>query len=199
MPVLVRPATPDDADAPRLPRGGPRGLGALLAGGAGRRERDRVLRRPRLRRRGGRRGGRLRMAPRERARHAVHRPARVGPRRRAGADGRSTRGPAGGDAVDRGAEHASTPRLRAVRLAAGRRQAREGVCGRYVHRAAVQDCARGTAMTLDPYTLPENLPVPEDDGAADHLTGVEVPGVVLESSQGSVDVSSYTVVYVYPR
>ena len=54
-------------------------------------------------------------------------------------------------------------------------------------------------MTLDPYTLPENLPVPEDDGAADHLTGVEVPGVVLESSQGPVDVSSYTVVYVYPR
>jgi len=41
--------------------------------------------------------------------------------------------------------------------------------------------------------------VPEDDGAADHLTGVEVPGVVLESSQGPVDVSSYTVVYVYPR
>jgi len=28
---------------------------------------------------------------------------------------------------------------------------------------------------------------------------VEVPGVVLESSQGPVDVSSYTVVYVYPR
>ena len=54
-------------------------------------------------------------------------------------------------------------------------------------------------MTLDPYTLPDNLPVPEDDGAADHLTGVEVPGVVLESSQGPVDVSSYTVVYVYPR
>jgi len=54
-------------------------------------------------------------------------------------------------------------------------------------------------MTLDPYTLPDNLPVPEDDGAADHLPGVEVPGVVLESSQGPVDVSSYTVVYVYPR
>ena len=54
-------------------------------------------------------------------------------------------------------------------------------------------------MTLDPYTLPDNLPVPEDDGAADHLSGVEVPGVVLESSQGPVDVSSYTVVYVYPR
>jgi peroxiredoxin len=54
-------------------------------------------------------------------------------------------------------------------------------------------------MTLDPYTLPDNLPVPEDDGAADHLPGVEVPGVVLESSQGPVDVSTYTVVYVYPR
>ena len=54
-------------------------------------------------------------------------------------------------------------------------------------------------MTLDPYTLPEGLPVPEDDGAADHLPGTEVPAVTLESSRGPVDVSVFSVVYVYPR
>jgi peroxiredoxin len=51
----------------------------------------------------------------------------------------------------------------------------------------------------DLYTLPPGLPVPEDDGAADHLTGLELPPVVLESSQGPVDVSSLGVLYVYPR
>ena len=30
-------------------------------------------------------------------------------------------------------------------------------------------------MTVDPYTLPENLPVPDDDGAADHLVGMRIP------------------------
>jgi peroxiredoxin len=51
----------------------------------------------------------------------------------------------------------------------------------------------------DLYTLPPDLPVPEDDGAADHLTGLELPSVVLESSQGPVDVSAIGVLYVYPR
>ena len=58
-------------------------------------------------------------------------------------------------------------------------------------------------MTSDPYTLPPGLPVPEDDGAADHLPGRELPRVVLESSQGSVDLAELCaergVVYVYPR
>jgi len=51
----------------------------------------------------------------------------------------------------------------------------------------------------DLYTLPPDLPVPEDDGAADHLPGVELPSLVLESSQGPVDVSTIGVLYVYPR
>ena len=51
----------------------------------------------------------------------------------------------------------------------------------------------------DPYVLPEGLPVPEGDGAADHLPGVELPSLVLDSSQGSVDVSDFEVLYVYPR
>ena len=54
-------------------------------------------------------------------------------------------------------------------------------------------------MSSDVYTLPPNLPVPEDDGAADHLVGLELPQLVLESSAGSVDVRDFAVVYIYPR
>jgi peroxiredoxin len=45
--------------------------------------------------------------------------------------------------------------------------------------------------------------VPEDDGAADHLPGSEVPSLVLDSSRGPVDLAQLcaerAVVYVYPR
>jgi peroxiredoxin len=51
----------------------------------------------------------------------------------------------------------------------------------------------------DPYVLPEGLPVPVDDGAADHLTNAELPDVVLPSSQGAVNVRDFDVLYVYPR
>jgi peroxiredoxin len=51
----------------------------------------------------------------------------------------------------------------------------------------------------DPYVLPENLPVPVDDGAADHLTGAQLPDVTLPSSQGAVNVRDFDVLYVYPR
>jgi len=54
-------------------------------------------------------------------------------------------------------------------------------------------------MTLDPYVLPADLPIPEDDGAADHLTGLELPDLELESSQGAVNVRDLDVLYVYPR
>lgn len=52
---------------------------------------------------------------------------------------------------------------------------------------------------LDPDVLPPNLPVPQDDGPDDHLTGLELPSLVLESSQGPVDVSQCEVPYVDPR
>ena len=54
-------------------------------------------------------------------------------------------------------------------------------------------------MSLDVYSLPPDLPVPEDDGAADHLTGLHLPDLVLESSEGPVNVRDFEVVYVYPR
>lgn len=53
------------------------------------------------------------------------------------------------------------------------------------------------------YELPEDLPAPEDDGACDHLTGMTLPSVVLQSTGGErVDLSTTkgrVVVYIYPR
>ena len=54
-------------------------------------------------------------------------------------------------------------------------------------------------MSHDVYSLPPNLPVPEDDGAADHLAGLHLPDLVLDSSQGEVNVRDFAVIYVYPR
>ncbi|HMI28551.1 MAG TPA: peroxiredoxin [Gaiellaceae bacterium] len=52
---------------------------------------------------------------------------------------------------------------------------------------------------FDPHVLPGGLPEPEDDGAADHLAGAELPDLVLPSSQGGVNVRDFEVLYVYPR
>ena len=55
----------------------------------------------------------------------------------------------------------------------------------------------------DPTVLPEDLPVPRDDGAARHLTGAKLPALALAATDGAqVDLSALagrTVVYVYPR
>ena len=55
---------------------------------------------------------------------------------------------------------------------------------------------------VDPMVLPAGLPEPVDDGAADHLTGADVPSIPLAATDGStVDVASLagrTVVYAYP-
>src|SRR5262245_27124901 len=55
----------------------------------------------------------------------------------------------------------------------------------------------------NPMVLPENLPVPQDDGAARHLKGTRLPDVTLPPTDGaSVNLSTLkgrTVVYIYPR
>ena len=55
----------------------------------------------------------------------------------------------------------------------------------------------------NPLVLPDNLPVPQDDGAARHLAGRRLPKLALQATDGStVDLSGLpgrTVVYVYPR
>jgi peroxiredoxin len=56
---------------------------------------------------------------------------------------------------------------------------------------------------FDPHTLPPGLPVPDDDGAADHLPRMELPALVLPSTAGDVDLraaaSGTLVLYLYPR
>ena len=56
----------------------------------------------------------------------------------------------------------------------------------------------------DPRELPDNLPVPVDDGACDHLVGLTVPPLRLPSTHGGeADIAELAmgpaVVYVYPR
>ena len=57
-------------------------------------------------------------------------------------------------------------------------------------------------MSSDFTTLPPDLPAPQDDGAADHLPGMSVPALTLESSAGPVDLaelaSGRAVIYLYP-
>jgi peroxiredoxin/DNA-binding transcriptional MerR regulator len=61
----------------------------------------------------------------------------------------------------------------------------------------------GEHLMSDLYQLPANLPVPEDDGAADHLPGLKVPHVELLGTDGTairIDAlgTGRTVLYIYP-
>ena len=54
------------------------------------------------------------------------------------------------------------------------------------------------------FDLPQDLPVPEDDGACAHLPGKEIPGVSLASTSGRTvrlheQAQSRTVFFFYPR
>src|SRR5262245_27071542 len=56
----------------------------------------------------------------------------------------------------------------------------------------------------DLYSLPPDLPPPIDDGACDHLVGLEVPPLDLPSTDGGTvrlgtSGTRWTVVYAYPR
>jgi peroxiredoxin len=54
-----------------------------------------------------------------------------------------------------------------------------------------------------PLSLPENLPIPQDDGACAHLPGVKIPPLALATTAGStVDLSSLPgriVIFCYPK
>lgn len=60
-----------------------------------------------------------------------------------------------------------------------------------------------TTVPHDPTVLPAGIPAPQDDGAADHLTGLRLPSISLAATDGTrVDLASLsgrTVVYIYPR
>src|SRR5204863_2966986 len=58
--------------------------------------------------------------------------------------------------------------------------------------------------TPNPYLLPADLPVPIDDGAADHLEGEAIPRLSLPSTAGreielAVSALGTLVLYCYPR
>ena len=56
---------------------------------------------------------------------------------------------------------------------------------------------------IDPYTLPDDLPAPVDDGACDHLAGIAVPAIELPSTGGDsvslARLAGRTVAFAYPR
>jgi peroxiredoxin len=63
----------------------------------------------------------------------------------------------------------------------------------------VEGLARGDDIS----TLPPDLPVPEDDGACDHLPGMRTPPVALPSTAGDEvrldELPGRTVLFCYPR
>lgn len=67
------------------------------------------------------------------------------------------------------------------------------------------DRAANERSAPDLHALPEDLPGPEDDGAAEHLLNSVVPSVVLQATNGeSIDLAAVAdggilVVYVYPQ
>lgn len=59
-------------------------------------------------------------------------------------------------------------------------------------------------MTDNLLVTPANLPVPQDDGACDHLRGMQLPAIGLQATSGvTVDLAQegvpWVVVYCYPR
>jgi peroxiredoxin len=57
--------------------------------------------------------------------------------------------------------------------------------------------------THNPLVLPADIPAPEDDGAAAHLTGLRLPDLALPATDGTdinlARLPGRTVVYIYPR
>jgi peroxiredoxin len=60
--------------------------------------------------------------------------------------------------------------------------------------------ARGTH---NPQALPSDIPIPQDDGAARHLAGMQLPDLALPATDGAATnlakLTGRTVVYIYPR
>ncbi|MQA97924.1 MAG: redoxin family protein [Streptosporangiales bacterium] len=77
---------------------------------------------------------------------------------------------------------------------------------RYRPRGSVGAGVFDGGMAHDPNTLPDDLPAPADDGAADHLPGTVMPALSLPSTQGGAQRldrvpggAARLVLYAYPR
>ena len=61
----------------------------------------------------------------------------------------------------------------------------------------------GLADTPDIHSLPDDLPVPEDDGEADHLLDAAVPSMALQATTGDRlrldELKGRTILFAYPR
>jgi peroxiredoxin len=72
-------------------------------------------------------------------------------------------------------------------------------------RAAPASAAPRTLLIMvkEVLQLPDDLPVPQDDGAADHLAGMVLPAVALRATDGTSvrldELEGRTVVFAYPR
>src|SRR5712692_10548956 len=93
----------------------------------------------------------------------------------------------------------------------------DAYCARVAHRPSISLIVRAAHATLvripilkrpmarsdNVYQLPQDLPIPVDDGACDHLPGMKLSSVLLCSTSGlMVDLAAVpgrTVVYCYPR
>lgn len=60
-----------------------------------------------------------------------------------------------------------------------------------------------TDIATNPNALPTNIPAPQDDGAARHLTGMALPDIALPATSGPAvnlaKIGGRSVVYIYPR
>ena len=58
-------------------------------------------------------------------------------------------------------------------------------------------------MNVDPTALPDDLPVPEDDGAAAHLPATQLPSIELPATDGTMvrlnELTGRTVLFAFPR
>lgn len=70
-------------------------------------------------------------------------------------------------------------------------------------RDAASREAYAADVVKDPLQLRDGLPVPKDDGAADHLAGTAVPAVALRATNGASvrldELEGLTVVFAFPR
>ncbi|AIY00120.1 peroxidoxin containing protein [Arthrobacter sp. PAMC 25486] len=72
-----------------------------------------------------------------------------------------------------------------------------------LQQGAARTFIKESNMTDYATTLPDNLPVPEDDGAAAHLPGLTLPSLVHEATDGQqMDLSNLgpgrSIIYLYP-
>ena len=79
-------------------------------------------------------------------------------------------------------------------------------------RDSLNKYSNNASLDMNFESLPENLPVPENDGAADHLLSMKLPDISLQSTSGepvslgsiyntadnNTAVNGTTVIYIYP-